>query len=35
VISWDNVITLAKDDLDPGTRSRLDRALRYSLDIIF
>jgi mRNA interferase MazF len=43
VISCDNVITLAKDDLDPdpvgtldpGTRSRLDRALRYSLDIIY
>lgn len=43
VISCDNVITVAKADLDPEpvghldleTRARLDRALRYSLDIIF
>lgn len=43
VISCDNVITVALTDLDPdpvghldlGTRARLDRALRYSLDIIF
>ena len=43
VITCDNVITIATSDLDPepvghldlGTRARLDRALRYSLDIIF
>jgi mRNA interferase MazF len=43
VISCDNVITVAKADLDsrslghldPGTRAQLDRALRYSLDIIY
>lgn len=43
VISCDNVITVAKADLDsdplghldPGTRAVLDRALRYSLDIIY
>ncbi len=43
VISCDNVITVAKTDLDPnpvgkldsGTRAVLDRALRYSLDIIY
>lgn len=43
VITCDNVITIATTDLDPepvghldlATRARLDRALRYSLDIIF
>ncbi len=43
VITCDNVITVAKTDLDSepvghldmGTRVRLDRALRYSLDILF
>lgn len=43
VISCDNVITVARTDLDPepvghldmGTRALLDRALRYSLDIIY
>jgi len=43
VITCDNVITIATSDLDPepvghldlGARARLDRALRYSLDIIF
>jgi mRNA interferase MazF len=43
VISCDNVITVAKADLDsepvgrldPGSRAVLDRALRYSLDIIY
>jgi mRNA interferase MazF len=43
VITCDNVVTVAKTDLDPepvgrldlATRARLDRALRYSLDIIF
>jgi len=43
VITCDNVITVARTDLDPqavghldmGTRALLDRALRYSLDIIF
>lgn len=43
VISCDNVITVAKADLDsapvgsldPGTRAQLERALRYSLDIIY
>ena len=43
VINCDNVITVATTDLDaeavghldPGTRARLDRALRYSLDIIY
>lgn len=43
VISCDNVITIAKTDLDPqpvghldpGTRAELDRALRYSLDIVY
>lgn len=43
VITCDNVITIARTDLDPepvghldlATRARLDRALRYSLDIIF
>jgi mRNA interferase MazF len=43
VISCDNVITVAKTDLDqvavghldPVTRARLDQALRYSLDIIY
>ncbi len=41
-INCDNVVTVAKTDLDPrpvgtldlGTRAELDRALRYSLDII-
>lgn len=43
VITCDNVITVAKTDLDlepvghldPGTRAQLDRALRYALDIIY
>jgi mRNA-degrading endonuclease toxin of MazEF toxin-antitoxin module len=43
VISCDNVITIAKTDLDPqpvghldpGARAELDRALRYSLDIVY
>lgn len=43
VINCDNVITLARADLDEkpvgrldmGTRAILDRALRYSLDIIY
>jgi mRNA interferase MazF len=43
VINCDNIITLPKVDLDPravrkldiGTRAVLDRALRYSPDIIF
>jgi mRNA interferase MazF len=43
VITCDNLITVAKTDLDPEPvghldlvmRARLDRALRYSLDIIF
>jgi mRNA interferase MazF len=43
VINCDNVITVAKSDLDPepvghldlGARAQLDRALRYSLDIIY
>ena len=43
VINCDNVVTVAKTDLDPepvghldsATRARLDRALRYSLDIIY
>lgn len=43
VISCDNVITVAKTDLDLepvghldlATRARLDRALRYSLDIVY
>ncbi|HZD22418.1 MAG TPA: hypothetical protein VE569_03315 [Acidimicrobiia bacterium] len=43
VISCDNVITVGQADLDPqpvgrldmGTRAILDRALRYSLDIIY
>ena len=42
-INCDNVVTVAVADLDPepvghldpGTRARLDRALRYSLDIIY
>jgi mRNA-degrading endonuclease toxin of MazEF toxin-antitoxin module len=41
-INCDNVVTVAKTDLDPkpvgtldlGTRAELDRALRYALDII-
>jgi mRNA interferase MazF len=43
VINCDNVITVAKSALDQkpvgrldlGTRAELDRALRYSLDIIY
>lgn len=43
VISCDNVITVAKTDLDRvpvghldlATRAKLDQALRYSLDIIY
>ena len=43
VITCDNVITVAKTDLDEtpvghldlATRARLDQALRYSLDIIY
>ena len=43
VITCDNVITVAKTDLDESpvghldlaTRAKLDQALRYSLDIIF
>ena len=43
VINCDNLITVAKTDLDQkpvgkldrGTRAVLDRALRYSLDIIY
>lgn len=43
VISCDNVITVAKTDLDRApvghldlaTRAKLDKALRYSLDIIY
>lgn len=43
VITCDNVITVAATDLDPepvgrldpGTRARLDRALRYALDIVY
>lgn len=43
VISCDNVITVAKVDLDPdpighldlATRAQLDRALRYALDILY
>ncbi len=43
VINCDNLITIPKDRLDPrpvgrldsGTRAQLDRALRYSLDIIY
>ncbi len=43
VINCDNVITVAKADLDPapvghldlGTRAQLDNALRYALDIIY
>lgn len=43
VITCDSVVTVAKTDLDQnpvgkldlGTRAELDRALRYSLDIIY
>jgi hypothetical protein len=43
VISCDNVITVAKADLDHSpvgrldsvTRIKLDRALRYALDIVY
>lgn len=43
VINCDNIITVPKADLDTepvgrldmGTRAMLDRALRYSLDIIY
>ena len=43
VVNCDNVMTVAQADLDPqpvgrldlGTRAKLDRALRYSLDIIY
>ncbi len=43
VINCDNIVTVAKSDLDRkpvgaldlGKRAELDRALRYSLDIIF
>lgn len=43
VINCDNIITVAKTDLDQtpvgkldrGTRTELDRAIRYSLDIIY
>jgi mRNA interferase MazF len=42
VISCDNLVTIGRarldpqpiGHLDPGTRAQLDRALRYSLDII-
>jgi len=43
VINCDNIITVAKTDLDQdpigkldrGTRTELDRAIRYALDIIY
>lgn len=43
VINCDNLITVAKADLDAqpvgtlgtGTRAQLDRALRYALDIVY
>jgi mRNA-degrading endonuclease toxin of MazEF toxin-antitoxin module len=43
VINCDNLVTVAQaaldrdrvGHLDPGTRAELDRALRYSLDIIY
>ncbi len=43
VINCDNIITVSKVDLDPeaigrldvGSRAVLDRAIRYSLDIIY
>ena len=43
VINCDNIVTIGKQRLDPqpvgrldaGTRAELDRALRYSLDIIY
>lgn len=43
VVSCDNVITVSLSDLDPEpvgrldplTRAKLDRALRYSLDIVY
>lgn len=43
VINCDNIVTIGKLRLDPrpigsldaGTRARLDRALRYSLDIVY
>jgi mRNA interferase MazF len=43
VINCDNIMTIPKDVLDPqpvgkldqGARAVLDRALRYSLDIIY
>lgn len=43
VLSCDNIITLAKADLDPepvgrldpATRAKLDQALRYALDIVY
>lgn len=43
VINCDNIVTIGKTRLDPHpigsldavTRSRLDQALRYSLDIIY
>lgn len=43
VINCDNIITVSKVDLDPeavgrldlGARAVLDRAIRYSLDIIY
>jgi mRNA interferase MazF len=43
VINCDNLVTVAKTDLDPRpvgkldsvTRVKLDRALRYALDIVY
>lgn len=43
VINCDNLVTIPKSrldpqpvgQLDPGSRAALDRALRYSLDIIY
>lgn len=43
VINCDNLVTIGKNRLDPqpvgrldaGARAKLDRALRYSLDIIY
>jgi mRNA-degrading endonuclease toxin of MazEF toxin-antitoxin module len=43
VINCDNLVTVGKKrldaqpvgHLDPGTRAELDRALRYSLDILY
>jgi mRNA-degrading endonuclease toxin of MazEF toxin-antitoxin module len=43
VINCDNLVTVGRKrldaepvgHLDPGTRAELDRALRYSLDILY